>query len=380
MKILHILSGFYPTRGGVETLVTSLSDELLNLHKNDSVFVAPRYWKSRPDELFYKSHRVYSIDMLVYRGNKASVELKGAKAAMKSLNDLRKIFEIEKPDLVHIHGIFELFSSASLIAKDLKIPIVHHIHGELPSNFDDRRKEILRTSPCIVAVSNKVAQNIALHVPDSKIKVIPNGVSDPGIADEFHSISQITFIGRLEVQKGLHIALEALAGFIRRDVNLHLNIVGIGDHLHFQSMAANLGISASVTFHGRCSQAVTLGILKSTQLVIVPSTSIEGFSLVAAEANFMSLPVIASDVGGLSNTIIHEVTGLIVPPSDTEKLIEAIAYYIENPSKAASHGLAGRRRMEQEFSLVHYAHTMHKLYQKQKTMQEQALDRGQSGL
>ena len=119
MKILHILSGFYPTRGGVETLVTSLSDELLNLHKIHSVFVAPRYFKSRPDELFYKSHRVYSIDMLVYRGNKGSVELKGAKAAMKSLNDLRKISEIEKPDLVHIHGVFELFSSASLIAKDL---------------------------------------------------------------------------------------------------------------------------------------------------------------------------------------------------------------------------------------------------------------------
>jgi glycosyltransferase involved in cell wall biosynthesis len=102
MKILHILSGFYPTQGGVETLVTSLSKELLSQHKVDSVFVAPRYWKSRPDGLTYKSHRVYSIDMVVHRGNKGSLELKTARAAMKSLNDLRKIFEIEKPDLVHV--------------------------------------------------------------------------------------------------------------------------------------------------------------------------------------------------------------------------------------------------------------------------------------
>jgi glycosyltransferase involved in cell wall biosynthesis len=380
MKILHILSGFYPTQGGVETLVTSLSHELLNQYQINSVFVAPRYWKSRPDNLTYKSHRVYSIDLVVYKGNKGSFELKAAKAAMKSLNDLRKIFEIEKPDLVHVHGVFELFSAASIITKDFKIPIVHHIHGELPRNFEDRRKEILRTSPCVIAVSEKVAKNISLHIPDSKIEVIPNGVSDPGTADVFRSISQVTFIGRLDVQKGLHIALEALAGFIRRDVNLHLNIVGIGDHLHFQSMVANLGISANVTFHGRCSQSVTLEILKSTQLVIVPSTSIEGFSLVAAEANFMSIPVIASDVGGLSHTIIHGVTGLIVPPSDTEKLVEAIAYYLENPLIAASHGLAGRRRIDLEFSLLRYTQRMHELYQKQKTAQEKVLNRGQSGL
>jgi glycosyltransferase involved in cell wall biosynthesis len=240
----------------------------------------------------------------------------------------------------------------------------------LPSNFDDRKKEILGTSPCVVAVSKKVAKNIALHIPNSKILVIPNGASDPGTADTFHSISQITFIGRLELQKGLHIALEALAGFIHKDANLHINIVGIGDHLHFQKVVANLGISANVTFHGSCSQSVTLGILKSTQLVIVPSTSIEGFSLAAAEANFMSIPVIASDVGGLSNTIVHGVTGLLVPPSDTEKLIEAIAYYLSNPLIAASHGLAGRRRMVQGFSLVLYAQSIKELYQKQKISQE----------
>jgi len=370
MKILHILSGFYPTQGGVETLVTSLSHELLNQHKIESVFVAPRYWNSRPNDLVYKSHRVYSIDLLVYRGNRSSVELKDAKVAMKSFNDLRKIFEIERPDLVHVHGVFELFSAASLITRDLNIPIVHHIHGELHSNIDTRRKEILRNSPCIIAVSNKVAQNVKLHVPNSKIVVIPNGVSDPGTAAAFQSISQITFIGRLEPQKGLHVALEALASFIHRDVKLHINIIGIGDHLYFQSMVSNLGISASVTFHGRCSQSATLGILKSTQLVIVPSTSIEGFSLVAAEANFMTIPVIASDVGGLSNTIAHGVTGLLVPPSNTKKLIEAIAYYLENPLIAASHGLAGRRRMKQEFSLVEYAETIQVLYQQQKILQK----------
>ena len=380
MKILHILSGFYPTQGGVETLVTSLSKELLSQHKVDSVFVAPRYWKSRPDGLTYKSHRVYSIDMVVHRGDKGSLELKTARAAMKSLNDLRKIFEIEKPDLVHVHGVFELFAAASMITKDLKIPLVHHIHGELPSNLDDRRKEILQTSPCIVAVSKQVAQDISFHIPNSKIEVIPNGVSDPGTADAFDSISQVTFIGRLEEQKGLHIALEALAGFIRRDANLHLNIVGIGDHLYFQKLISDLGISANVTFYGRCSQSVTLGILESTQLVIVPSTSIEGFSLVAAEANYMSIPVIASDVGGLPNTIIHGVTGLIVPPSDKEKLIEAIAYYLENPLIAKSHGLAGRRRMQLAFSLLRYTQRMHELYQEQKTVQETFLNRGQGGL
>jgi len=380
MKILHILSGFYPNQGGVETLVTSLSKELLSQHKVDSVFVAPRHWKSRPDDLIYKSHRVYSIDMVAHRGNKSSLELKTARAAMMSLNDLREKFEIEKPDLVHVHGVFELFAAASRIAKDLKIPLVHHIHGELPSNFDDRRKEILKTSPCIVAVSKKVAQDLSFHISNSKIEVIPNGVSDPGTADAFESISQVTFIGRLEEQKGLHIALKALAGFIRRDAKLHLNIVGIGDHLYFQKLISDLEISANVTFYGRCSQSVTLGILESTHLVIVPSTSTEGFSLVAAEANYMSIPVIASDVGGLPNTIIHGVTGLIVPPSDTEKLKEAIAYYLANPLIAKSHGLAGRRRMQLEFSLLRYTQRMHELYQEQKTVQETFLNRGQGGL
>lgn len=370
MKVLHILSGFYPTRGGVETLVESLSDELLSAHQIESVFVAPRQWKSRPDDLIYKSHKVYSIDLLVYRKNKSSDELKGARAAMRLLNKLRSIVELEKPNLLHVHGVFDLFTAASSIANDSKIPVIHHIHGELPNNFDDRKKEILRTSRCIVSVSKKVAENIAVHIPDSRITVIPNGVSDPGTVDFFQSISQITFIGRLEVQKGLHVALEAIAGLMHKNVNLHLNIVGIGDHLHFQDMVTRLGISANVTFYGRCSQSVTLGILKSTQLVIVPSTSIEGFSLVAAEANFMSIPVIASDVGGLSNTIIDGVTGLIVPPSDPEKLKEAIEYYLKNPLIAVDHGVSGRRRMKQEFSLIKYAQAIKDLYLYERAVQE----------
>lgn len=379
MKILHILSGFYPTRGGVETLVTSLSEELQKLDKIESVFVAPRYWKSRPDDYLYKSNRVYSIDIYRYFGNKDKIDVKGARSAINSINNLRKIFEIERPDLVHVHGVFELFRSASILADELGVPIIHHIHGELPNNIDDERIQILRNSRCLVAVSKKVAQDVSTRVPNSEIHVIPNGVSDPGLANSFDSIMQITFVGRLDIQKGLNLLVEALEGFMLNNNRLHLNIVGIGDHLNFQEMVANRGISSNVTFHGRCSHSATLEILRKSQLVVVPSTSIEGFSLVAAEANFMSLPVIASSVGGLPNTILHGQTGLIVPPSDVKKLIEAIEYYLTNPLIGVSHGLAGRMRMRGDFSMLHYAGEVRKLYQLQIKLHQMRLSGSHNG-
>lgn len=365
MKILHILTGFYPIRGGVETLIESLSDELEKCDGISSVFVAPRYWKSRPNDFQYKSRRVYSIDMIHYGRRSITAQLKGAKVAMKSFNDLRGIIENEKPDIVHVHGVFELFAAATKIANDLRIPIIHHIHGELPRNFDERKQAILRASTSIIAVSNKVARSIAMHAPDVEISVIPNGVADPGRANSFDKISRITFIGRLEEQKGLHIAMQAFAKSIQRYPHLHLNIVGLGDHIYFQELSNNLGISGSVTFFGRCSHFETLKVLKSSQLVIVPSTSIEGFSMVAAEANIMSLPVIASDVGGLSNTILHQVTGLLVPPSDAESLQEAINFYLENPKSACKHGAAGRARMLGEFSIMQYSKLIENYYRLQ---------------
>ena len=362
MKILHVLSGFYPTRGGVETLIESLSIELSESEKVDSIFIAPRSWRSRPDDLVYKGYRTYSIDLPVHSDQNNLSNLKGARAAIKSLEIFEKILKEERPDLIHIHGVFELFIIATTLAKKHRVPTIHHIHGELPLYLESNKLKLLEESSCIVTVSEKVAQSVKELIPDSKPLVIPNGVKDFGARNSITSVDVFTFVGRLEEQKGLHVGLLALASILQKKANLRINVVGIGNHIFFHKLSMDLGISQNIFFYGACSHLVTLKILKETDLVFVPSTSTEGFSMVAAEANLMAIPVVASDVGGLPQTILDGKTGIIFSAGDVSKLCQAIEYYLDNPLVASSHGKHGRARALLEFSILKFAQNIYNLY------------------
>lgn len=89
----------------------------------------------------------------------------------------------------------------------------------------------------------------------------------------------------------------------------------------------------------------------AADVVVVPSREPEPFGRVAVEGMALGLPVVAADHGGLSEIVEHEVTGLLVPPNDSEELAKALRRLIDAPKLRSQWGLAGRERQRQRFSL-----------------------------
>jgi glycosyltransferase involved in cell wall biosynthesis len=91
--------------------------------------------------------------------------------------------------------------------------------------------------------------------------------------------------------------------------------------------------------------------LEAADAVVVPSTEPEAFGRTAVEAQAMAKPVIASGHGGLAETVADGLTGILVPPSDSKALAEAIEHVLDmSPEQRAAMGRQGRDRARRLYS------------------------------
>ncbi|HQH72875.1 MAG TPA: glycosyltransferase family 4 protein, partial [bacterium] len=100
---------------------------------------------------------------------------------------------------------------------------------------------------------------------------------------------------------------------------------------------------------GWVDQDALPGLYQQMDIVAVPSTWIEPFGITAPEAMASGLPVVASRIGGVRQTVEHEKTGILVEPGDPHTLAEALRRLILDPDLRARMGQAGRERALDHF-------------------------------
>jgi glycosyltransferase involved in cell wall biosynthesis len=155
-------------------------------------------------------------------------------------------------------------------------------------------------------------------------------------------------IGRLIPIKGHLVLLRAFRDALERRPGLELRIAGRGLlDSGLKAYARELGIGDSVRFLGQVSPVQQE--IEQAAAVLIPSLG-EGFGMVALEAMERARPVVATDIGGLSDIVRHEQTGILVPPGEVEPLAEALLALVENPERAAELGHAGRVRTVERFT------------------------------
>ena len=172
----------------------------------------------------------------------------------------------------------------------------------------------------------------------------------------------ILFVGRLRHYKGVDVLLRAMTAVD----GAHLLVVGVGPMSdEWQALAEELGLQEKVTFLGEAADPDLIALYQAADLFVLPSTNrAETWGAVQIEAMANSLPIICTELGtGTSYVNQHEVTGLVVPPSDPAALATAIQTLVANPALRQTLGQAGQRRAEEQFSVTAMLQNMLAFYQ-----------------
>jgi D-inositol-3-phosphate glycosyltransferase len=302
---------------------------------------------------------------------------------------LRQIWNDDRPDLVHSH--FWLSGLAALLATNgLTVPVVHTFHalgsverrylGAADTSPVERigiERMIGRRAAHIVATcSDEVRELVRMGLPRAGISVVPSGVdtarfSPDGPSDTKRLPRRIVTVGRLVPRMGFRRAIGALPGM----PDTELVIAGgppkrrLADDQEAHQLlkcARTAGVGDRVRLTGQVSRSAMPALLRSADLVVcVPWY--EPFGIVPLEAMACGVPVVASAVGGLIDTVVDGVTGLHVPPRRLHRLAAVARSLMDNDIICSSFGLAGRDRAQARYSWARIALDTTRVYERTAT-------------
>jgi sugar transferase (PEP-CTERM/EpsH1 system associated) len=233
------------------------------------------------------------------------------------------------------------------------------------------------TSPLpdrVACVSESVAEFAAqtIGIPPAQLAVIPNGIP----LEDFHPAGRskaradlgiplravvVGTVGRLQPVKGTSYLLEAWALLASDHPDAILLLVGGGpQQAALERMSRRLGISERVRFLG--DRADVPDLLRGMDVFALPSIW-EGMPNAALEAMAVGLPVVATAVGGTAEVVVDGVTGLLVPPGNSDALAQSITCLLCDPALRHKMGQAGRERVVKHFSVGRMVEQTERLYE-----------------
>ena len=286
---------------------------------------------------------------------------------------------------IHSSTPIDIIHSQSLGARGVlgwankqKIPVVSTWHGtsltEISTFFSSARKSprywhwlllmpamlmrqylsmdlpTRRASAAITLVSPTLVNNMRLFAK-KKVYVIANGIhipENPPLRNN-RDMLHLLCLGRIEKEKGMHHAVKAMVEF--NDENIKLDIVGTGPYLdELKVLITKLKLEESVFCHGRVEDNELSKLFAVADIYLMPTTRQEGLPLTILEAMANGLPVIASDIGGISQVIEDGGGGLLVKPGNVSELINAIRILKNDEGMRLKLSKTARKTIEDKYS------------------------------
>lgn len=287
---------------------------------------------------------------------------------------LYKLFRRLKPAIVHGRNLAALDSLLPAFLAGIRCRI-HGEHGRDVSDLrgENRKLQWLRRiyQPLVnyyVPLSRDLENYLEtkIKVPPCKIRQIYNGVdtalfhpADHGRQtlpiDGFSQADKVIVgtVGRLDAVKDQLNLVEGFARAVGRSPRIRakarLLIFGEGPmRKQVEARVHSLDIADISWLAGARDDIADM--LRSMDIFVLPSLA-EGISNTILEAMASGLPVVATDVGGSRELLSDGETGQLIPPADPVAMADAIENYLNEPAMRLNHGRAGRKRIEQHFSL-----------------------------
>jgi glycosyltransferase involved in cell wall biosynthesis len=275
-------------------------------------------------------------------------------------------FQRERPAVVHVsmntpwacqYGI-----AAALLTPGARVVLVEQSLFPTESRLQRAFKRFVsQRVSAHVAVGRKSAVEIERlsNLEPGSVRTIYNGVKDPGThrPGPERATKVVGAVGRLDRVKGHDVLLEALALL----PGVELLLVGDGpERAALESRARRLDLATRLTITGWVGDPGAQ--LPSMDVVALPSR-LESFPLAVVEAMLAERPVVASDVGSVSEAVVDGQTGLLVPSEDPVALAAAIRKLLDDPGLRLELAAAGRARALELFTSEAMANAFTSLYQ-----------------
>ena len=278
-----------------------------------------------------------------------------------------------KPAILHTYNLAAI--EYGFTAKLAGVPIcIHAEHGRDMSDMQGTnvrhnflRRQLRYFIDHYVAVSADLHQWLhdTVQIPSSQQCLIINGVDTEkfkpqgtpatlpwsAAEDGLFVIGTVGQIRDIKNHRGLISAFQQLVKqYPQYRARLRLCIIGAGTLLpQLEQQVANANLGELVWLPGARSDIAPL--MSAFSVFTLPSLA-EGTPVALLEAMASGLPVVASNVGGIPETISDQVHGTLVPVNDQSALVAALVRYLEQPELGVQHGLAARVRIEQQYSLT----------------------------
>lgn len=267
--------------------------------------------------------------------------------------------EVRRRHIPHLHNHFgDSSCTVAMLAAELGGKTFSFtLHG--PGIFFEphtwRLDEKLRRAAFCACISYFCRSQAAIFAdPDDldRLHIVHCGVDPASLEPVAHEGegSRLLFVGRLTEVKGLAVLLESMRTIMKAHPGARLTVVGDGpERDRFEALARELGLDGSVEFVGYRSQHEVAEHLADTDVFVLPSYA-EGVPVTLMEALGSAVPVVATQVGGVSELVADGHNGFIVKPGDPDELGDRLVALLADAELRQRFGTAGRRTVEADFA------------------------------
>lgn len=299
-------------------------------------------------------------------------------------SELRNLWTIDRPDVVHSH--FWMSGIATELAtRLLGIPVLQTFHSlgiterrhlgaatESPSERSHLEQLVARGATHVIATSSdEVFDLVRLGSPRTRTTMVPSGVdisqfTPEGPRAKRGATHRLLCVGRLANEKGFDVAVAALA--MLPDAELVVaggppssGLATDDGAIGLQKLAERLGVADRVKLLGRVPHHTLPKLMRSADALIC-TARYEPFGIVALEAMACGVPVIATPVGGLRDTVVDGLTGHRVPVDNPTQTARVVRHLFDNAEEGASFSREARARACESYSWEHVASEVVRTY------------------
>jgi glycosyltransferase involved in cell wall biosynthesis len=300
---------------------------------------------------------------------------------------LAAVVRRHRPSLVHLHlAPCGVWYTVAYVLRLSRVPFIytnHSVYTELPLYARVALPLTHRLARWITCVSEDSARTMVHRFPFARRRysVIRNGIAlsrvrplrpRDAVRAELGVQSAdalICNVGNVRAAKGQDTLLRAFARVCSAHPRSALVVVGDTEDYpettrELRALVAQHNLGHQVQFLGERSDVPDL-LFASDAFVL--SSRWEGLPISVLEAMAAAKPVVTTDVGGCSEAVADGETGLVVPPETPQALADALVYLLTRPDEAQRMGEAGRRRVEEHFTVEAMVRQHAELYTRLRT-------------